>query len=179
MRYRTVDNAEEGSAGIKGSKAFSTDLSLIVDPTLDGRSLGRRVTLVRAKRLYREKPLRVTPRWHHSFQLKAAQLKNLMKQTQSSVFFFQGPVLGGCGVPVIPTRLVHDLASHQGGTGTRLAPNTVAIASRSLADCFTYDLLALRIGDPLQALVSEAEGTPGSMPRRLLSMPRSKLKSGG
>ncbi len=178
MRYRTVDKAEEGAAGIKRSKSFSTDLCLIVDPTLDGLSLGRRVTLVQAKRLYREKPLRVKPRWHHSFQLKAAQIKSLMKQTESSVFFFQGPVLGGRGVPVIPTRLVQDLASHQGGTGTRLAHETVAIASRSLADWFTYDLLALRVGDPLQALVSKAEGTPGSLPRRLLSMPRVEIEVG-
>ncbi|NTA40356.1 hypothetical protein [Agrobacterium salinitolerans] len=178
MRYRTVDKAEEGAAGIKRSKSFSTDLCLIVDPTLDGLSLGRRVTLVQAKRLYRKKPLRVKPRWHHSFQLKAAQIKNLLKQTESSVFFFQGPVLGGRGVPVIPTRLVQDLASHQGGTGTRLAHETVAIASRSLADWFTYDLLALRVGDPLQALVSKAEGTPGSIPRRLLSMPRVEIEVG-
>lgn len=121
MCYRTIDKAEEGAAGVKGSKSFSADLCLIVDPVLDGRSLGRRVTLVQAKRLYRQKPLRAVPKWHHSFQLKAGQLQDLMKQTASSVFFFQGPVLGGRGVPVIPTQLVHDLASHQGGTGTRLA----------------------------------------------------------
>lgn len=176
MRYRSVDKAEEGAAGIKGSKRFSADLCLIVDPILDGHSLGRRVTLVQAKRLYPKKPLRAPPRWHHSFQLKATQMLELMTQTESSVFFFQGPVLGGRGVPVIPTRLVHDLASHQGGTGTRLARDMVAVASRSLADWFTYDLLALRIGDPLQALCAKAEGMPGSIPRSLLSVPRVEIE---
>lgn len=161
MRYRTVDKAEEGAAGIKKAKSFSADLCLIVDPLLDGRSLGRRVTLVQAKRLYRDKSLKTNVRWHHSFQLKVTQMSDLMKQTNSSVFLFQGPMLGGRGVPVIPTHLVSALAFHQGGTGTRLARDTVATASRAFADWFTYDLLALRIGDPLEALVTKADGAPG------------------
>ncbi|MCM2435826.1 hypothetical protein [Agrobacterium rosae] len=178
MRYRTVDKAEEGAPGIKRAGSFSADLCLIVDPVIDGRSLGRRVTLVQAKRLYRKKSAKSTLKWNHSFQLKAKQMRDLMKQTQSSVFFFQAPALGGRGIPVIPTRLVYDLSFHQGGTGTVLAHETLATASRSLADWLTYDLLALRVGDPLEALLTKADGGPGSLPRSLLTIPRVEIEVG-
>lgn len=176
MRYRTVDKAEEGRKGVKKAKKFSADLCLIVDPTLDGRSLGRRVTLVQAKRLYRNKTSPVPPVWHRSFDLKLSQMEDLVQQTQSAVYFFQGPLLGGRGVPVIPARLVLDLAVHQGGSGAKLDRETVAVASRSLADWLTYDALALRIGDPMQELVEKAEGSPGSLPRRLLQLPQIEVK---
>lgn len=178
MRYRTIDKAEEGRQGVKRAKSFSADLCLIVDPVLDGRSLGRRVTLVQAKRLYRDKRATSQPAWHHSFHLKVGQMKDLIRQTRSAVYFFQGPILCGRGVPVIPAQLVSDLASHQGGTGAALARDTVAIASRSLADWFTYDLLALRIGDPMQELIEKAEGSPGALPRRLLALPRVEIEIG-
>jgi hypothetical protein len=70
MRYRTIDKAEEGRKGVNKAKSFSADLCLIVDPFIDGRSLGRRVTLVQAKRLYRDKSASVQPTWHKSFHLK-------------------------------------------------------------------------------------------------------------
>lgn len=170
LSYRNVDRAEEGAEGINGTKSFSADLCLIVDPTLDGRSLGRRVTLVQAKRLYRNHKAATQPAWDNSFQIKPEQLRDLMKQTHSSVYFFHGPPLGGRGVPVIPSQLVADLAGYQ-GSGRQLPTAMVAVASRSLADWFTYDALALRIGDHFQALVKKAKGRPGSLPRRLLMLP--------
>lgn len=170
LSYRNVDRAEEGAEGIKEAKSFSADLCLIVDPVLDGRSLGRRVTLVQAKRLYRNHKAATEPAWDKSFQIKREQLRDLMKQTHSSVYFFHGPPLGGRGVPVIPSQLVADLAGYQ-GSGTQLPMAMVAVASRSLADWFTYDALALRIGDHFQALVEKAKGRPGSLPRHLLGLP--------
>jgi hypothetical protein len=178
MRYRTIDKAEEGRKGVNNAKSFSADLCIIVDPVLDGRSLGRRVTLVQVKRLYRDKSAPVEPAWHHSFHLKVDQMKDLIQQTRSAVYFFQGPSLGGRGVPVIPAQLVSDLAAHQGGSGAELARDIVAIASRSLADWFTYDALALRIGDPMQELVKKADGAPGRLPRRLLALPRVEIEIG-
>jgi len=120
----------------------------------------------------------VQPTWRKSFRLKVGQMNDLIRQTRSAVYFFQGPLLGGRGVPVIPAQLVSDLASHQGGSGAELARETVAIASRSLADWFTYDALALRTGDPMQELIRKAEGAAGSLPRRLLALPRVEIEIG-
>lgn len=177
MRYRNVDRAEEGDDGIKGAKSFSADLCLIVDPMLDGMSLGRRVTLVQAKRLYRNRKAKVQPTWQASFAIDREQRLALQAQTESSVYFFHGPPLGGRGVPVIPTQLVADLSEHK-GSGTRLRKEVVAVASRSLADWLTYDALALRIGDPYAALVEKAEGEPGCLPRRLLDLPTVEVQIG-
>jgi hypothetical protein len=131
MRYRNVDRSEEGKKGVKGAKSFSADLCLIVDPTLNGKSLGRRVTLVQAKRLYRNHAVAIQPAWDSSFAINLDQRRALQKQTTSSVYFFHGPPLGGRGVPVIPTQLVADLSEHQ-GSGAQLARATVETASRSL-----------------------------------------------
>jgi hypothetical protein len=170
MRYRNIDRAEEGKKGIRGAKSFSADLCLIVDPILEGTSLGRRVTLVQAKRLYRDHEAVVQPAWDTSFAINLDQRRALQKQTGASVYFFHGPPLGGRGVPVIPTQLVADLSEHQ-GSGSQLARTTVAAASRSLADWLTYDALALRVGDPYAKLVEKAEGRLGSLPRALLEIP--------
>lgn len=174
LRYRNVDRAEEGGEGIRDTDSFSADLCLIVDPSLDGVSLGRRVTLIQAKRLYRyhgqTKKKKAEVSWHGSFALDADQMSDLLKQTHSSVYVFHGPPLGGRGVPVIPTQLVSALANHQ-GSGGQLSTDMVATASRSLADWLTYDALALRTGDLYQDLVEKAEGRAGSLPRRLLALP--------
>jgi hypothetical protein len=174
MRYRNVDRAEEGDKGVRGAKKFAADLCLIVDPILEGVSLGRRVTLVQAKRLYRDHNAAVQPSWNASFAINLEQRRALQQQTDASVYFFQGPPLAGRGVPVIPTQLVADLSEHQ-GSGGQLARSTVAAASRSLADWLTYDALALRVGDPYAALVAKAEGRPGSLPRDLLELPTVEL----
>ena len=170
MRYRNVDRAEEGKKGIRGAKKFAADLCLIVDPILEGVSLGRRVTLIQAKRLYRDHEAPVQPTWNNSFAINLDQRRALQKQTVASVYFFHGPPLGGRGVPVIPTQLVADLSESQ-GSGSQLARATVASASRSLADWLTYDALALRVGDPYAKLLVKAEGRPGSLPRTLLEIP--------
>ncbi|NML06743.1 hypothetical protein [Sphingomonas sp. G-3-2-10] len=177
MRYRNVDRPEEGRKGIKGAKSFSADLCLIVDPMLDGISLGRRVTLIQAKRLYRNRRAKVQPTWQTSFALHREQRLALQAQTDSSVYFFLAPPLFGRGVPVIPTQLVADLSEHR-GSGTRLRKEVVATASRSLADWLTYDALALRVGDPYDALVEKAEGRPGCLPRRLLELPTVEVQVG-
>ncbi len=170
IEYRNVDRAEEGAKGIKKVKSFSADLCLIVDPRIDGASLGRRVTLVQAKRLYRNKKARKQPTWSDSFKIDRDQRLHLQEQTHSSVYFFHGPPLGGRGVPVIPTQLVADLSEHK-GSGTTLSRDVVAVASRSLADWLTYDALALRVGDPYAELVKRAGGVSGSLPRPLLGVP--------
>lgn len=170
MEYRNVDRAEEGGRGVKKATSFSADLCLIVDPRIEGTSLGRRVTLVQAKRLYRNKRARKQPTWSESFRIDREQRLHLQQQTHSSVYFFHGPPLGGRGVPVIPTQLVADLSEHK-GSGTTLSRDAVAVASRSLADWLTYDALALRVGDPYAELVDRAEGMPGSLPRALLALP--------
>ncbi|ESX14455.1 hypothetical protein X768_01650 [Mesorhizobium sp. LSJC265A00] len=170
MRYRNVDRSEEGKAGIKGAKSFSADLCLITDPILDGTSLGRRVTLVQAKPLYRDHAAATQPAWDTSFAINLDRRRALQKQTAWSVYFFHGPPLGGRGVPVIPTQLVADLSEHQ-GSGAHLARATVATASRSLADWLTYDALALRVGDPYEELIEKAEGRSGSLARPLLGHP--------
>ncbi|WP_152425705.1 MULTISPECIES: hypothetical protein [Brucella] len=170
MEYRNVDRAEEGAKGIRKVKSFSADLCLIVDPMIDGTSLGRRVTLVQAKRLYRNKKARKQPAWSDSFKIDRDQRVHLQEQTPASVYFFHGPPAGGRGVPVIPTHLVADLSEHR-GSGTTLSRDVVAVASRSLADWLTYDALALRVGDPYAELVKRARGAPGSLPRPLLDVP--------
>lgn len=175
MEYRNVDRAEEGAKGIRKVKSFSADLCLIVDPMIDGTSLGRRVTLVQAKRLYRNKKARKQPAWCDSFKIDRDQRVHLQEQTHASVYFFHGPAAGGRGVPVIPTQLVADL-SEQRGSGTALSRDVVAVASRSLADWLTYDALALRVGDPYAELVKRAGGAPGSLPRPLLGVPTIEIQ---
>lgn len=175
MEYRNVDRAEEGAKGIRKVKSFSADLCLIVDPMIDGASLGRRVTLVQAKRLYRNKKARKQPAWFDSFKIDRDQRLHLQEQTHASVYFFHGPQIGGRGVPVIPTQLVADLSEHR-GSGTTLSRDVVAVASRSLADWLTYDALALRVGDPYAELVKRAGGAPGSLPRQLLGVPTIEIE---
>jgi hypothetical protein len=175
MEYRNVDRAEEGAKGIRKVKSFSADLCLIVDPIIDGISLGRRVTLVQAKRLYRNKKARKQPAWSDSFKIDRDQRIHLQEQTHASVYFFHGPPAGGRGVPVIPTHLVADLSEHR-GSGTTLSRDVVAVASRSLADWLTYDALALRVGDPYAELVKRAGGAPGSLPRPLLGVPTMEIQ---
>jgi hypothetical protein len=170
MAYRNVDRPEEGTKGIKGAKSFSADLCLIVDPVLDGISLGRRITLIQAKRLYRNKKAKVQPTWNRSFAIDHDQRLALQRQTHSSAYLFFAPPLGGRGVPVIPTQLVADLSAHK-SSGTSLRKEVVAIASRSLADWLTYDALALRVGDLHADLVAKADGDPGGLPRPLLDLP--------
>ncbi|MDK2769696.1 MAG: hypothetical protein KYX69_18480 [Sphingomonas sp.] len=177
MQYRNIDRGEEGDTGVKGAKSFSADLCLIVDPMLDGISLGRRVTLVQAKRLHRNKKAKEQPAWQASFAIDRKQRLALQAQTEWSVYFFHAPPLGGRGVPVIPTQLVADLSEHK-GTGTRLRMEVVAAASRSLADWLTYDALSLRVGDPYAALVEKAEGEPGCLPRRPLDLPTVEVRVG-
>lgn len=86
LRYRNVDRAEEGRDGIRDADSFSADLCLIVDPSLDGVSLGRRVTLIQAKRLYRyrrqPKQKKADVSWHGSFALDADQMSDLLEQTR-------------------------------------------------------------------------------------------------
>lgn len=175
MEYRNVDRAEEGAKGIRKAKSFSADLCLIVDPIIDGTSLGRRVTLVQAKRLYRNKKARKQPAWSDTFKIDRDQRVHLQEQTHASVYFFHGPPAGGRGVPVIPTQLVADLSEHR-GSGTTLSRDLVAVASRSLADWLTYDALALRVGDPYAELAKRAGGAPGSLPRTLLGVPTIEIQ---
>ena len=170
MQYRSIDKAEEGKSGIAKpdqegpSRTFASDLCLIVDPYLDGRPLGRRATLVQAKRLYPRDRADETKGWNHSYQLDSLQTTDLVRQTSSSIFLFQGPGLAGRGLPVLPAQLVSDLAYNQSATGNVLAADAVGNASRSFADWFTYDLLALRVGDPYAPLVAKAEKSSGSTP---------------
>jgi hypothetical protein len=174
LHYRSVDKPEEGKKGVRQAKRFSTDLCLIVSPSLDGRPLPRRATIIQAKRLYRDKRRRKSARpvWQGSFHLKPSQIDALIAQTQSSFFLFQGPPLGGRGVPIIPARLVSELAAHQGGAGAELGREMVAIASQPLAEWLAYEALALRTGDPFDELVTKAEGLDGGLARRLLALPR-------
>jgi hypothetical protein len=173
LHYRSVDKPEEGRRGIRSAKRFSTDLCLIVSPSLDGKPLPRRATIIQAKRLYRDKWRRksMLAVWQGSFHLKPSQVAALIEQTQSSFYLFQGPPLGGRGVPIIPARLVSELAAHQGGAGAELAREMVAIASQPLAEWLTYEALALRTGDPFDELVRKAEGLEGGLARRLLALP--------
>lgn len=170
MRYRTIDKFEEGKPGIARSpedvpsESFAADLCLIIDPYLDGKPLGQRATLVQAKRLYLRDRNHPSKGWSHSYVLDARQTSDLLKQTRSSFFLFQGPGLAGRGLPILPAQLVSDLAHSQSATGGVLAADAVGTASRSFAEWFTYDLLALRVGDPYAPLVAKAENSQGSMP---------------
>lgn len=177
MRYRNIDRPEEGKEGVRQAKKLAADLLLVIDPSIDGVSLGRRVTMIQAKRLYRNKKAKVQPAWDKAFVLDLAQRQALKDQTRSSVYLFHGPPLGGRGVPVIPTELVAGLSEHD-GSASRLATSRVATASRSLADWLTYDALALRVGDPYQDLVDRTEGRPGSLSRALLDLPTVEIDVG-
>lgn len=90
-----------------------------------------------------------------------------MRQTNSSHYLFQCGGIAGRGVPVMPTRLVDDLARHHAPTAAQIPALSVGPASRSLAEWLTYVVLALRTGDPLAELVAKAEGGPGRRPRPL------------
>lgn len=172
LSYRPVDKSEEGKPGVnpKGDPdppSFSADLCLIVDPYLDGRSLGKRATLVQAKRLRLKETARPERGLASSFKLDPKQMTDLMRQTGSSFFLFQCPGLVGRAIPIIPTQLVEDLARHHASTAAQIPAEIVGPASLNLAEWLTYVVLALRTGDPLAELVAKAEGGVGRRPRPL------------
>ncbi|KQN14091.1 hypothetical protein [Sphingomonas sp. Leaf30] len=172
LNYRPVDKSEEGKPGVnpRGDAeppSFSADLCLIVDPYLDGRSLGKRVTLVQAKRLRLKDTARPSAGLATSFKLEPKQMTDLLRQTGSSFYLFQCPGLLDRGVPMMPTQLVEDLARHHAASAAQIPAGRVGPASRPFADWLTYMVLALRTGDPLAELVEKAEGSDGRRPRPL------------
>lgn len=172
LNYRPVDKSEEGKPGVnpKGDKvlpSFSADLCLIVDPYLDGRPLGKRVTLVQAKRLRLKDATRPEKGLANSFKLDPTQMRDLIRQTGSSFYLFQCPGLLDRGVPIIPTQLVEDLARYHAASAARIPAELVGPASRPFAEWLTYMVLGLRTGDPLAELVGKAEGGEGRRPRPL------------
>lgn len=174
LSYRSVSKSEEGKPGIRGkgvdddaAKRFSADLCLIVSPHLEGKALGRRAILVQAKRLYRRDRSIPTNGFESSYKLKADQIDDLTKQTASSFFLFQGPGGAGRGVPILPTQFLSDLAFHQAATRGQIEHAMITAASWSLSEWLTYEVLALRVGDPLEELVAKASGGEGRQPRHL------------
>lgn len=170
VRYRPVDKLEESEAGIRrpdiagDAPPFSADFCIVVEAVLRGKPLTRRATLVQAKRLYARDRNDRSPKWKASFALEPKQTDALLRQTDSSFYLFQGPSQLGRGLPIIPARLVDDLARHQGPSRKNLTSETVRRASQSFSEWFTYELIALRTGDPLKALLDKAERGPGSTP---------------
>jgi hypothetical protein len=172
LNYRPVDKSEEGKPGVnpKGDAVppkFSADLCLIVDPYLDGRPLGKRATLVQAKRLRLKDPTHPEKGLGSSFKLDPKQMTDLIRQTGSSFYLFQCPGLLDRGVPMIPTQLVDDLARYYAGSAAQIPAKLVGPASRPFAEWLTYMVLGLRTGDPLAQLVAKAEGGDGRRPRPL------------
>lgn len=147
--------------------SFSADLCLIVDPYLDGRPLGKRATLVQAKRLRLKDTTHPEKGLGNSFKLDPAQMRDLIRQTGSSFYLFQCPGLLGRGVPMIPTQLVEDLARYHAASRAPIPADLVGPASRPFAEWLTYMVLGLRTGDPLTELVAKAEGGDGRRPRPL------------
>lgn len=172
LNYRPVDKSEEGKPGVnpKGDPvppSFSADLCLIVDPYLDGRPLGKRATLVQAKRLRLEDTKEPEKGLEKSFKLKPKQMTDLIRQTGSSFYLFLCPGLLDRGVPVIPTQLVEDLARHHAASAAQIPADLVGPASRPFAEWLTYMVLGLQTGDPLEELVAKVDGGAGRRPRPL------------
>ena len=172
LNYRPVDKSEEGKPGVnpKGdavSTSFSADLCLIVDPYLDGRPLGKRATLVQAKRLRLKDTNHPEKGLASSFKLDPEQMTDLIRQTGSSFYLFQCPGLLDRGVPMIPTQLVEDLARYHAASAAQIPADLVGPASRPFAEWLTYMVLGLRTGDPLAELVAKAEGGDGRRSRPL------------
>lgn len=172
LNYRPVDKSEEGKPGVnpKGDvepPSFSADLCLIVDPYLDGRPLGKRATLVQAKRLWLKDTNHPEKGLRSSFKLDPAQMTDLIRQTRSSFYLFQCPGLLDRGVPMIPTQLVEDLAQYHAASAAQIPAELVGPASRPFAEWLTYMVLGLRTGDPLAEIVAKAEGGDGRRPRPL------------
>jgi hypothetical protein len=170
--YRPVSKWEEGKSGINVEgddvpPSFSADICLIIHPHLNGKALGSRATLIQAKRLRRVDPQKPELGLKSGFSVDPKQMTDLLRQTASSFYMFQCPGLNGRGLPMIPTQLVSDLAYVQGRSGKSIAHTSVGPASRSFADWFTYDVLALRTGDPWAELVSKTNGNAGARPREL------------
>ena len=172
LNYRPVDKSEEGKPGVnrKGdavSASFSADVCLIVDPYLDGRPLGKRATLVQAKRLRLKDTNHPEKGLASSFKLDPEQMTDLIRQTGSSFYLFQCPGLLDRGVPIIPTQLVEDLARYHAASAAQIPADLVGPASRPFAEWLTYMVLGLRTGDPLAELVAKAEGGDGRRSRPL------------
>jgi hypothetical protein len=172
LRYRPVSQGEEGKAGvhiddIPEPPKFAADFCIVVDPHLDGRPLGKRAVLLQAKRLWLREVEHPEKGFRSSYHLDPQQVRDLLRQTDSAFYLFAGPGHAGRGIPVIPTRLVSDLSFHQIASGAELDRDVVGSASRPLADWLTYEVLALRTGDPLQVLIDKAEGGPGRRLRNL------------
>lgn len=174
LQFRRIDKPEEGSKGVRGAQKFAADVCLIVNPVFQGKSLGKRASIVQAKRLYGDFE-RSPIRWHASYEVKLEQIENLLEQSNSSFHLFQGPLNFGRGLPVIPTLLVKQLAAAHSGTGQYVGVKAVGMASRGFADWLTYDVLALRVGDPLEELIAKAEGVSGRKARTLLDLPRVEI----
>ena len=172
LDYRPVNKPEEGRPGVdpddgEDTPSFSADLCLIVDPYLDGKPLGKRATLVQAKRQWLRERSNPGRGYATSFALKPSQMSDLTRQTASAHYMFQCAGLAGRGMPMLPARLVADLARNHLANSARIPADMVGPASRSFADWLTYEVLALRTGDPLAELVAKAEGGPGGRARPL------------
>jgi hypothetical protein len=172
--YRPVDKKEEGDPGIvlrdTGIPAdkFCADFCLIVAAFLDGMPLTRRGVLVQAKRIYLKDNADPAKGWAYSYTLKPEQARNLIEQTASSFFMFQGPaeLQSGCGV--VPAKLVEDIGLHQNPSAAAISAQSVLHASESFAEWFTYQVVALRTGDAYQSLLDKAQRGPGSDPYPLV-----------
>lgn len=136
-------------------------------PFLDGIALPRRATLVQAKRLYRRDTASPEKGFKSSYALDDEQIDHLLQQTASSFFLFEGPGASGRGVPIMPARLVSDLAAHQAISRRQIAHEIVGAASTSFAEWLTYEVMALRTGDPLAELLAKVDGGEGRRPRPL------------
>ena len=172
MNHRPVDKSEEGRPGINPNgdaepPSFSADLCRIVDPYLNGLPLGKRATLVQAKRLRLKDTARPEKGLGNSFKLEPAQMTDLIRQTGSSFCLFRCPGPLGRGMPMIPAQFVEDLARYHAPGAARIPAELVGPASRPFAEWLTYLALGLRTGDPLAEPVSKAEGGDGRRPRPL------------
>jgi hypothetical protein len=159
LDYRVVGKHEEGGAGL-GSPRFSTDVCLLVQAR-EGTSppFARRASFLQAKRLHvREGAINIG-----HYPIKAKQLDDLAKQTQSGYLLLIGPRRQDPTMPVLPARLALDLIA-RGQLGSSLYPAALSPIAKGLAPWLTYDAIGLWTGDWRPAALRLAEGAKRRRP---------------
>lgn len=170
LNYRQPSQREEGGPGVRGTR-FSVDVAFLVVIHDAGTQVTRRAAFVQAKKRVASDRAGRPVIWDRSATIDRQQCSDLMDQTESSFYLFLGPEDPVAELPVMPARLVANLAELHRRGGQTLPLRSIQHASRSLAHWLTYDLLGLWTGDDDPAVLDKAEGRgPGFHPEHMVTI---------
>ncbi|TDK31224.1 hypothetical protein E2F50_19930 [Rhizobium deserti] len=163
LDHRFVGKKEEGAEGLVEGASFSTDVTLILKASKNGKTFAERAVFIQAKRMFRGANAA-----GEYYEVDMKQLRDLVKQP-SSFLLFVGPRTGGVTMPVIPARLFEERFDN--GSNTKRPPiGTVAANGRNLAEWLVDDVIGLWTGESDSAAVEKARRGGGDTATLLVEL---------